>query len=180
MSQAFKITITVILAVIIICGGIFAWQNSQSTSAPEPSEESAEKILIISIIIPEDYDSYRQAIAEFVQTGGPDPLLDTKFIKKTLAIPFTEDRILASAQSAAAEIYTGGGPEKATVDYLKIKDGTAYVLLNIDLDAWAGVSLSLAAIHPLVEKTLLQFPEIRQVVFDYAPGDNPETQNFEQ
>lgn len=169
MSQAFKFTMIGIFAVIIIYGGIYLWQNSQSPPTPEATEEFS----IISIMVPEDYDSYRQKVAEHVQVGGPDPLIDTKFVKKTLTIPFTEDRILASAQAAADEMPLGGGPETATVSYLKVENGTAYVQTDINQDGWAGISVSIAAIGPVIEQTLLQFPEINEVVFGYAPEDEP-------
>jgi hypothetical protein len=57
------------------------------------------------------------------------------------------------------------------INYFKVQSGTAYVVLNIDENGRAGVSVSIARIHPVVEKTLLQFPEIHSVVFGYASGD---------
>jgi hypothetical protein len=51
---------------------------------------------------------------------------------------------------------------------------TAYILLAMNIDSWAGTSVSLAKIQPLVEKTLLQFKGIDSVVFGVAPGDSEE------
>lgn len=130
-----------------------------------PEKETPPTQSVITIMVPENYELYRQQMADFVQVGAPDPLETTTFIKKEISIPYTEDLIMASAQAAAGEMPTGGGPEKASVEYLKIENSTAYVLLNIDTDGWAGVSVSLATIHPLVEKTLLQFPEIKEIKF---------------
>ena len=123
-------------------------------------------------MVPENEQDYLGKMAEFVQTGGNDPLKTWQFVKKELQVPFTNDPIKASAEAAAAEIPTSGGPAGAAVTYLKIQNKTAYVVLEMDINGWAGVSVSIAKIHPLVEKTLLQFPEISKVVFGYAPGDN--------
>jgi len=37
--------------------------------------------------------------------------------------------------------------------------------------AGPGVSFSLARSHPVIEKTLLQFKNIKRVVWDEAPGE---------
>ena len=42
---------------------------------------------------------------------------------------------------------------------------------TFDTDGWAGVSFSWAYCHPFVEKTLLHFKNIEQVVWDEAPGE---------
>ena len=94
-----------------------------------------------------------------------------KLILKTKRVPATRDVIRASAQAAAEELPAGGGPPHASVAYLKIRGKTAYVLLDIDRDGWAGAWAIQLLVHPLVEKTLLRFKGIRRVVFSEAPGD---------
>jgi len=131
----------------------------------------SKKVSTITIMVPKDYDLYRKKLTAFVQGGGEDPLKSMKFVKKTLDIPYTDDLIRASAQAAAEEILPNGGPAKASIAYLKVLYGTAYVLLDIDLNGWAGSSVSIAIIHPLIEKTLLQFSTIKKVIFSYAPDD---------
>ncbi|MFA7686111.1 MAG: hypothetical protein WCX95_04925 [Candidatus Gracilibacteria bacterium] len=130
---------------------------------------SMEKSLV-TIMVPENYDAYIKEMTRFEQEGGVNPLETQIFVKKELNVFFTPDIIKASAQAAAGEIPTLGGPAKASIAYLGVQNDTAYVLLDIDLDGWAGSSVSVAIIHPLVEKTLLLFPEISHVVFGYAPG----------
>jgi len=164
-SQASKVVLAVIIIAIVIGGGFYFWQQQNESSQP------AENTSVISIMVPENYDFYRQKMTQFVQEGGEDPLKTMKFIKKELNVPYTSDFVKASAQAAAEEIAPTGGPPKASIAYLKAQNGTAYVLLDIDLDSWAGASVSLAIIYPLIEKTLLQFPEINRVVFNYAPED---------
>ena len=130
--------------------------------------ESFVKKIDISILVPENIDAYNKAMTNYLQEGGKNPLDKWLFVKKILSIPYTTDIIRASADAAAGELIT---QTKASVSYFKIQGDTAYVLLNIDLDGWAGVSVSIGRIHPLVEKTLLQFPQIKKVVFGFAPGD---------
>ena len=122
-------------------------------------------------MLPDDTNLYKQRMANFVQIGGVDPLLSQVFVKKYLAVSYTGDIQKASAEAAAQQFTTGGGPEKVLVNYFKVQSWTAYVVLNIDENGRAWVSVSIAIIHPVVEKTLLQFPTIKKVVFGYASGD---------
>lgn len=184
MSQTSKVILAIIITAIVVGGGFYYRQsqnvevnqltNSESpppTTTGDVANAIKEDYSTITILVPENYDLYEQNMTEFVQVGGEDPLVATKFVEKKLTIPYTDDPIKASAQAAAEEIAPSGGPTKASVAYFKIENDTAYVLLDIDLDGWAGVSVSRAIIHPLIEKTLMQFPEITKAIFDYAPGD---------
>lgn len=122
----------------------------------------------ISIVVPENYQLYRKEMTDYVQVGGENPLKNTKFVKKKKKILCKDDIMVKSAELAGKEIY----PErKAKIVYFKIQNKTAYVLLNFDIDGWAGVSVATGILHPVVEKTLLQFPEIEKVIFDYYSKD---------
>lgn len=68
----------------------------------------------------------------------------------------------------ALYIPTQGGEAGANLDYFEIIDGTAYVVMHMQVNSWAGVSISLTKIKPIVEQTLLQFSDIKAVKFDYA------------
>ena len=181
MSQTTKILIAIIITAIVVGGAVYFLQKQQNKSAQiiaENSQESnitqnqpAKNFSTITIMIPENENIYKEKMTQFAQEGGEDPLKTIKFIEKKINIPYASDIIKASAQAAAEEIAPSGGPAKASIAYFKVQNGVAYALLDIDLDGWAGVSVSLAVIHPLVEKTLLQFSEINRVVFDYAPED---------
>ncbi|PYJ86239.1 MAG: hypothetical protein DME22_06025 [Verrucomicrobia bacterium] len=120
----------------------------------------------VTVLLPADARQYGEMI-----TGEQDfqRAATLPFIKKTVVVPYSADVIRASAEAAGREVPTQAGP--TTVIYLKIENGTAYVLLNIDRDGWAGVSFSWAYCHPIVEKTLLQFKNIERIVWDEAPGD---------
>gem|GEM_PF-2068778 len=83
---------------------------------------------------------------------------------------YSIDAIKTSINTATQAVPTQGDANK--VAYLKIVDGTAYVLLAMDIDGWAGVSSAITKVHPVVEQTLLQFPQIKVVKFSPAPGDS--------
>ncbi len=154
----------IIIVVLLIVGGIYYVRVKRTQN----------QIITITIMVPENISAYKST--DFVD-NPPDLLKNWPFVKKQLNIPYTNDIVRASAEAAAEQIEPSGGPSKATVSYLKIQNDVAYVELNIDLDGWPGVSYSKAKIHPLVEKTLLQFPEIKKVIFDFAPGDSRDSRN---
>ena len=114
--------------------------------------------------MPADVHKYK----EMINGGDFTAAAELPFVKKKVVVPYSTDVIRASADAAAKQMHTRGGP---TIIYLKIRHGTAYVLLNIDHDGWAGVSFSEARSHPVIEKTLLQFKNIKRVVWDEVPGE---------
>jgi hypothetical protein len=121
----------------------------------------------VTVFVPADPQAYGEMI-----TGEQDfqRAAAMPFLKKNVIVPYSKDLLRASADTAAREVgLTQMGP--ATIVYLKIENGTAYALLNIDCDGWAGVGYSRAYCHPFVEKTLLRFKKIRRVVWDEAPGE---------
>ena len=120
----------------------------------------------VTVLLPADARQYAEMI-----TGEQDfqRAATLPFIKKTVVVAYSADVIRASAEAAGKEVPTQAGP--TTVIYLKMENGTAYVLLNIDRDGWAGVSFSWAYCHPIVEKTLLQFKNIERVVWNDAPDE---------
>lgn len=144
---------------------------SQEPVVTGPSPEAASQTQV-TILVPENLAAYRKAMNVYSSDGGVNPSKTWSFVKKTVDVAPTDDVIRTSAEAAAELIPLQGGPAHASVAYLKVKDNTAYVMLNIDLDGWAGVSFSRNQIHPVVERTLLQFPQIQSVVFNVAPGDD--------
>ncbi len=118
----------------------------------------------VTILVPADVQKYDEVINGEQDFKGAAEL---PFVRKKVVVPYSRDVIRASADAAATEMPSQGG---ATIIYLRIDRGTAYVLLNIDRDGWAGVSFSLARCHPVVEKTLLQFKNVKRVVWNEAPS----------
>jgi len=125
------------------------------------------RMMEVTVFVPADPRAYGEMI-----TGEQDfqRAAAMPFVKKHVVVPYSRNLLRASAEAAARE----AGPTQigpARIVYLKIENGTAFVLLNIDRDGWAGVSFTQAYCHPIVEKTLLQFKSIKRVVWDEAPGE---------
>lgn len=143
-----------------------AWAALPASNKPQEKAAAAidhpGETMQITIMVPKDKDLYQRMINDENFKGAAA----LPFVRKRVSVPRSDDLERASAEAASREMPTLNGP---TIEYFKIKNQTAYVLLNIDRDGWAGVSFSLAKVHPLVEKTLLRFPGIKQVVWGEAP-----------
>jgi hypothetical protein len=122
------------------------------------------RTMLVTVLVPADVQRYKEMI-----TGEQDfgRAANLPFVKKKVVVPYSTDVIRASAEAVAKEMPSQVEP---TVIHVKMERGTAHVLLNIDCDGWAGVSFYRAMCHPVVEKTLLQFKDIKRVVWDEAPG----------
>ncbi len=121
------------------------------------------------IILPESKEEYREKMTEYVQAGGENPFDKMRYIKKKIQI--RENEVREIAEYIANYIYDLG-TEKIKVEYLEIKNKTVYLLFNIDTEGWAGVSVARGIVHPLVEKNLLNLPQVDRVIFDYSSEDN--------
>jgi hypothetical protein len=146
-----------------------ATNSKKPTTTGTGQEVSATST--VTIMVPADLNAFTKAAVAHVQVGGPDPVPTTSFVAKTV----TPNNIVADplqnvAEAAAEYIPTQAGTSSLIV-YFKVVNGTAYVLLNMDIDGWAGVSAAIAQVHPIVEKTLLSLPGITAVKFGPAPGD---------
>ncbi|MEI6426209.1 MAG: hypothetical protein WCO66_02535 [Candidatus Absconditabacteria bacterium] len=175
-SKKLLIPFVMICIAFVFSMGYYLLSNHQETvshviETVVPPVQTATVSSGLTIQMPDDVNLYKQKMISFVQVGGEDPLKTQLFVPKYLPIVYTGDIHKASAEAAAQQFTTGGGPEKILVNYFKVQSGTAYISLNIDEDGRAGVSVSIAIIHPVVEKTLLQFTGIQNVVFGYASGD---------
>ena len=139
------------------------------------SSTVSSSVMQVTIMVPNDLAAYEKAMNAFTQvSGGTDPSKTFPFVVQTVTVPQSADVVRASAEAAAEVIPTQAGTTSLVV-YLKVVNGTAYVLLNMDLNGWAGVSVAIANVHPLVEKTLLNIPGINAVKFGPAPGDTIST-----
>lgn len=125
----------------------------------------------ITILVPQNLESYVQEVNEYVDEWGNDPTTTWIYESRQIEYPSSEDLKVTTAEYAANLVSLWGGPSKATVEYFKVIDGTAYILFNFNLDAWAWVSHVVKRVQPIVEKNLLQFEDVDRVVFGYAPWD---------
>lgn len=176
MKHLSKLNLTLIAAIIVACAGLYLMQHQHhsreaASDSVLPGQDLRQEDSTLTILVPDNYEKYRKEMTDYVQAGAKDPLKTFHFKKKVVSYTPGKDLLRSSAQAAAAELPPSGGPEQASVSYFRIVGDTAYVLLDIDQDHWAGSSVSIAEIHPLVEKTLLQYAEIDRVIFNRAPGD---------
>lgn len=116
--------------------------------------------ILITIMVPRDIGSYIDSMTDFIIYGGGAPSNEWPFIKKQIRVPYTTDIVRESAEAAAEMIPTAGGPEHASIAYFKLENKIAYVLLDIDIDGWVGVSYSISIIHPLIERHCFNFPRL--------------------
>src|SRR5438445_12778260 len=86
----------------------------------------------VTVLVPADVRKYNEMITGEQDFKGAAKL---PFVRKKVVVPYSTDVIRASADAAAKEMPSEGGP---AIIYLKIEKGAAYVLLNIDRDGWAG------------------------------------------
>src|SRR5581483_4395409 len=110
---------------------------------------SRGRTMEVTVLVPEDPQVYAEMI-----TGEQDfqRAKAMPFAAKRVVVPYARDLLRASADAAVEEIGPSQmGPTK--IVYWKIENGTAFVLLNIDTDGWAGVGYARAYDHPIVEKT---------------------------
>lgn len=144
-------------------GSLFLLASVLSLGCGTPS--SQVRTIEVTVLVPADAQEYWEMI------GGEqnfEKAAELPFVKKKVLVPYSRDVIRASAAAAVREM--PGQDAEAGITYLKIEKGTAYVVLYSD--GWAGVSFWWAAVKPVVEKTLLQFKEIKRVViWDKLPGE---------
>ncbi|BAJ03717.1 hypothetical protein [Shewanella violacea] len=128
------------------------------------SQKDSVDVSPINMILPQDMEGYDLQMVEFIQVGGDDPFNSTKMIETPLKQDVTA-RQLAQTLAQLISPYKMAGEVK----YYELKDGTAYVVFEMDEDGWAGVSVTIGKIRPLVELNLLQYPEIDKVKFGRLP-----------
>ncbi|MCW8127114.1 hypothetical protein [Microbulbifer halophilus] len=123
----------------------------------------------VQIILPEDIAEYRQVMAEYAQVGGKDPFPSVRMVKR----PFQragKQPVAAALTQRVARTILENRPQAAKLVYFRRVDNTAYVVLAMDENAWAGISATIAAVRPLITLNLKQFPDIDKVVFGRPPG----------
>jgi hypothetical protein len=177
-GKAFVAKIVILLLVLVVIGYGLYYSNTKNDFVSESvtiANDSELKTMKVTIQVPDRFEQYLVEMNKYIFEGARNPLNNWKFVSREVTVySRSEDIVIASAQAAAEQIDTQGGIPSAEVVYFKIVNKTAYILLAMNIDSWAGTSVSLAKIQPLVEKTLLQFKGIDSVVFGVAPGDSEE------
>ncbi len=120
-----------------------------------------------SVMIPANVEQYRQAMTNFAQNGGQDPFYNLPFVVKTVPENIAHN-IEAKTQFAIDQVIDPAHLAAGKITQFSIQNHIAYVQLEMDTNGWAGVSSTIAMIHPLVTKNLLAYPTIHHVVWSAA------------
>lgn len=144
------------------------WPHTSQQNALEQSATTLQP-KTAQYVVPQDLADYVKQMDEYTSTGGKNPSLTWVYTTQDVSVPEGSSTPAYAAEVSANQIKTGGGPGRVTVTHFRVMDNTAYVLLNIDEDGWAGVSFAINKIHPLVERTILLDLSIKKVVFGLPP-----------
>jgi hypothetical protein len=121
----------------------------------------------LTVMVPKSFDQYQ---SEVNQRDPASFHPKSPFIKQSLTVLPVKDVVFASAEAAAENpsIHTQA---PIRIIHFAVQGGKAFVDLNLTQEGygWAGISSTIAAVEPLIEKTLLQFPNIHSVVFIWPP-----------
>jgi hypothetical protein len=152
--------ISLIALSILAVGGIYVYAN----------RNPLEKTFTLTIYSPKqpsygtklkDYDNGKYGTKDITEIITLDDVI-VKKVKASLRPPY--NLIRASADLSAEQVVSQA---QVKIAGFTIENGTAYVVLNVDLDGWAGVHNTIAYARPLIYRTLLQFPSVQKVVFGY-------------
>ena len=128
-------------------------------------------LIPVKIYYPADTEIYDSLYNAYVNGIAKNPADKVKFNYDLVYLPKTPDIKRQAALMAYKKFPPFGNPDNASIVYFKQVADTVYILINADVDGWAGVSYFLAKVRPIIEKTLYQFYDVHKVVWDKAPED---------
>lgn len=163
MNTNMRLALGVLVLAVTGFALFLSWPHS--SKAPAQQIDVTSKATTARYIVPEDLSDYVTQMDAYTSTGGKNPSVTWTYDTQEVTVPTGSTTLAYAAEVAANQIKTGGGPARVTVTHFKVVQGTAYILLNIDEDGWAGVSFAINKIHPLVERTILLDTSITKVVF---------------
>lgn len=171
MTTKMRLALGVIIVAITGFFLFLLWPHSSSGPTQLGNQQATTTAIshLSRYVVPEDLPAYVQQMDEYTSSGGKNPALTWTYHVQEVTVPEGSTTEAYMVELAANQIKTGGGPTYVAVSHLTVRGDTAYVVLTIDEDGWAGVSFAINKIHPLVERTLLLNPAIQKVVFGRAP-----------
>lgn len=118
---------------------------------------------VLTILLPKNSHEYQGEVITSINEGEADFVPKTPLVPQSVTVMKVEKNgIMAATAEAVLRAMPGQSPYHVTG--FDVHDRTAHV--KISGNAWAGVSFYWRSISFLVKKSLLQFPNIREVVFD--------------
>ncbi|MEO5646530.1 MAG: hypothetical protein ABIO57_02040 [Candidatus Paceibacterota bacterium] len=137
-----------------------------TTSQPvkTPVSQTSGQQVQTTIYIPKNETAYNQMVDNGEAGTKPDTtsLTAADFKTQQVAVTTTSSYGIEQASADAAAATVQSQTVIKTIGF-KVVGSTAYVVLNINVDGWAGVSYSIDAVTPIIKQTLLQFPGIKNV-----------------
>lgn len=173
MQKLEHLVIIGILGILLVMPGCKKKSNAQFNPKTKTSQlsKAPKDSMFVTVMMPRGENG--DELVSLVSSYGADTLKKLKYVGKKVLVPNMQDTIKASVQGVCELIIPNGGPPKTKIDYIKVKDTTVYIMLNIDEEgaSWAGSSNVVAVTHTIIKKTLSQFPNIKNVVFNRMPDD---------
>ena len=123
------------------------------------------------LFYPKSWTEYENTINQYVDGVIDNPWPKIHLLRESIYLYPTDSLKYYVALNEYRLHPPFGNKDMAQISYFKQKADTVFIMLNADVEGWAGVSYFLAQVHPLIEKALFQFPDVRAVVWDYAPED---------
>ncbi len=123
------------------------------------------KTSVIKLWMPSDWEAWRTAVTKEINGDAPTP--SPAAWLKVQSVTTVETRTPIQATLAVLLFHLKQATRLDTeLDLINFsfKNGTAYVELGMDQNAWAGVSYVRAMVDPVIETTLLKFPGVTKVV----------------
>jgi hypothetical protein len=121
----------------------------------------------VTILMPDKPDELADSASDWVQ-GEKHPKFDPKLNLRTRQIEimqFDQAAIIGATVEAVLRSWPGQGPWHAT--HWRQGGSTAHVTLVAD--GWAGVTYYATEVNYLIEKSVLNLPGVKKLVFDRGP-----------
>jgi len=144
-------------ALLVLAGCNFISTNKNQATTPQNSNST--QATISYIVSPDQYTKYCNG-ADMDSEGYRNSLTIKKSVpenKKLSLLEQIKESVALASDSATLMTAIYNQP-----DFMKISGDTAYIM---PVEGWAGVSIFLCAWQPLVEKNILQYSEIKNVVW---------------
>jgi hypothetical protein len=117
----------------------------------------------LTILLPDNSKEYQADVDHSAENGDENFEPQTSLVPQTVTVmKIRNDDIMEATAETVLQSMQGQSPWH--VSDFRLDGGTAHVKLRGE--GWAGVSFYLRSVSFLIKKSLLQFPGIKQVVFD--------------
>ncbi|MDD5340847.1 MAG: hypothetical protein PHC97_00195 [Patescibacteria group bacterium] len=147
------------LFIAVLLATLTAGCSLTPTNQNQPPVNQVSETTVSFLVSPDAYTKYCNG-ADMDSAGYKKSLtkLETQTVPGNLTTAeIAKEAVILASKESTLETITGNQP-----DFIKIVDDTAYI---IPIEGWAGVSIFMCAWQPLVETNLLQFSEIKNVVW---------------